>query len=123
MTGEDQRVTERRIVPERIPHEQIIEAPQTKTTLDKLFVSSIRAGDTTPSVLNVTLFRANNSAPLTITNFDDGQEGQTIKILGDGQTTIQHGTRIFTKTVADELLATNLVYHFTKFGANWYEVN
>lgn len=77
--------------------------------------------DTTPTVRNITRFRANNTGAVTVTNFDDGQDGQEIKILGDGFTTVDHGTTIFTNTGADKLLAANKVYTFTKFGTNWYE--
>lgn len=49
-------------------------------------------GDTTPSVKAGDKFRTNNSVAKTITQFDDGENGQEIKIIaGDGNTTINNG--------------------------------
>lgn len=78
-------------------------------------------GDTTPSVRDAKVLRLINTAPVTVSHFDDGQDGQTLFVVGDGQTTIQHysgtidasnGLRIRTNTAANKLLASNLVYIF-----------
>lgn len=87
----------------------------TFSILPEQLQSTLTPGSTTPSVLNSTSWVANNSAPVTVTNFRDGQPGQVVRILGDGQTTIQHGTNIFTNTGANKLLATNKVYTFNYF--------
>ena len=90
---------------------QLIESP----------VSKMKESETIPSVLNLTRLVANNLAPVTVTNFIHGQEGQTIKILGEGQTTIANNSTIKTNTGANKLLAANKVYTFTLFNAIWIE--
>lgn len=46
-------------------------------------------GDTTPSVKAGNKFRTNNTSAVTITQFDDGENGQGIIVIaGDGNTTI-----------------------------------
>jgi hypothetical protein len=52
-------------------------------------------GDATPSIGNREFFVTANTAPTTITNFDDGKVGQKILVrFGDAVTTIDFGTRI-----------------------------
>lgn len=77
--------------------------------------------DTTPSVLNCNIFKTINVVPVSITTFDDGAEGQTIKILGEGQTTINNTATVKTNTGAPKLLAANTVYTFTLIEGVWYE--
>lgn len=84
-------------------------------------VGTFQPTETTPVVSNVDAWKCLNVAPVLITNFRGGQEGQPIKILGDGQTSVDHGTFIFTNTGADKLLDTGLVYTFTLFDGIWYE--
>jgi hypothetical protein len=88
-----------------------IEDMQTRHVLEKKLVQVLVG--TTPNVLNRELFKLENTAPLTITDFKNGADGQRIHILGDGQTTIQDGTLIFTNTGANKLLAVDTVYSFT----------
>lgn len=76
---------------------------------------------TTINVLNITRVELKNTTAVTVTNLIGSQEGQEVKILGDGYTTIQHGTNIFTNTAANKLLAVNKVYTFTKFSTGWIE--
>ncbi len=46
-------------------------------------------GDATPSVANGTKFQTANTSPTTITDFDDGFEGQTITVwIDDANTTV-----------------------------------
>ena len=79
------------------------------------------AGATTPNVLNATrLLLAATSATL-LTNFLDGAEGQELVVFGDGNTTVQHGTNIFTNTGANKLLVSNRVYVFYHRNGKWYE--
>ena len=79
------------------------------------------ATDTTPSVKNHRKWIANNAGATTVTQFDDGQNGQEIKILGDGFTTVANNANIKTNTAANKLLAANKVYTFVKFGTLWVE--
>lgn len=90
-------------------------------TLPTSFVGTFVASDTEPSVLNVNVWKCNNTGAVTVTNFTNGQEGQTIRIYGDGFTTVQNGTNIFTNIGADKLLATNAIYTFTNINSIWYE--
>lgn len=107
--------------PEQQKVANIITAPQTHLVPDKIFVGSLKAGSTTPSVKGLTVFTAVNTGAVTVTDFLDGQVGQTITILGDGFMTVAHGTTIKTNTAANKLLATNKVYRFTKFANAWVE--
>ncbi len=52
-------------------------------------------GDTTPSVSGGRVFRTTNTSATTITNFDDGADGQEIIIqVNDSNTTIQNNSNI-----------------------------
>lgn len=68
----------------------------------------------TPSVKSLKRFISCGSV-ITITNFVGGADGQEIKILGDGNTTIANNANISTNTGANKLLALNKVYTFTYF--------
>lgn len=83
--------------------------------------SNIPEADTTPSVLNRTRLVCTNTSSTNVTQFRYGQEGQEIKLLGDGFTTLVHGTYIKTNTGANKLLAVNKVYTFTRFNSLWIE--
>jgi hypothetical protein len=76
----------------------------------------------TPDISNREVFRCSGSV-ITITNFLGGSDGQTIKIRGDGNTTISNNTNIATNTGANKLLANNKVYYYTYFSdtKKWYE--
>lgn len=73
----------------------------------------------TPSVENCTTFKGAGNV-VTIINFLDGGENQTIKILGDGTTTIANNANIKTRTGANVLLGANLIYQFTLIEDVWY---
>jgi len=106
-------------VPERVSHEIVQAAPATRLILDKAFVAKMHGA--TPSVENLEKFTGTNVAPVTVTNFLKGQEGQVIKIRGDGQMTITHGTKIKTSTAANKLLTADKMYNFTYISGIWYE--
>lgn len=78
-------------------------------------------GDTTPSVLNQDYWECMNTGAVTITQFEYGYNLQTLKILGDGFTTIANNANIKTNTGANKLLAVNKVYTFTLFNGVWVE--
>lgn len=108
--------------PNVLRRELTYEAPATHNVLDKEFVGALRPADPTPSVLNLTKFAAVNVAPVDVTYFDDGFDGQTIAILGDGQTTVKYNvTKLVTNTGADKLLQSLKVYRFTRYDKVWYE--
>lgn len=76
--------------------------------------TTLKPGITTPNVSNSQVMKAGGTV-VSITNFLGGADGQTIRIKGDGATTIVHGTYIKTNTGANKLLAANRLYTFTYF--------
>lgn len=97
----------------QIQQPTIVQGPSEFPTLPKQYVGRLRKGSTTPSVINVLEWIAVNTVAISVTNFVDGQVGQTINILGDGFTTIVNGGKIITNTAANKLLLVNKVYTFT----------
>jgi len=91
------------------------------SVLPDVALSKANFGDVTPAVPNMQVLVFVNVSPVTVTNFDGGASGQTIRCLGDGNTTIQHGTSIKTNTAANKLLAANKMYVFTYYAGVWYE--
>lgn len=77
---------------------------------------------TTPSVNGRSTFITSGSV-VTITNFLYAVDGQVLKLLGDGTTTIKNNSTIVTNTGADKLLLLNKVYRFTYFQSKklWVE--
>lgn len=76
----------------------------------------------TPDVTNRVLMKASGIV-VSITNFIGGRDTQLLRIVGDGTTTIVHGTYIKTNTGANKLLSANKVYSFSYIGSDrvWYE--
>lgn len=109
-------------VPNRIEEEQIFEQPVTFNALPKVYVGKLKKGSTTPSVKDVQQWMAVNTVPVTITNFVNGQDGQELLLLGDGQTTLTHGTNIMLAGGVNLLLAVNKVYHLVRFNNKWIQV-
>lgn len=105
--------------PTRIKGELVLEDSVSHNINPTFFKDKLQG--TTPKVSNVNRFVCNNAGATTVTQFVGGAEGQTIKILGDGNTTITNGTNIFTNTGANKLLLDNVVYTFTLFNTIWYE--
>jgi len=99
----------------KIESEQVVNAQATQNALPKQFVRFARRGDTTPSVMNIERLLLRNTAPLTITDFSEGQEGQQVTILGDGNTTAQQNTKIFNVSGSDTLLEDGVVYIYVRF--------
>ncbi len=104
--------------PERVTNKIIVESPSTPLVLESQFIS--RLVGVTPNVKNIQ-YAYSHVGATTVTNFLHGQDGQELAILGNGNTTITHGTNIFTNTGANKVLATNKVYVFYFFGTKWYE--
>lgn len=80
------------------------------------------ASDTTPSVSDGNFFVTLNAAPTTITMFDNGSLGQSIKIVfGDANTTIDFtGTNLKGNVGADWTPANGDFMDCTFDGVNWY---
>jgi hypothetical protein len=113
--------------------EEVQVGPSSKLVLDRTFVSK-QAGKTTLDATNIEYSRLDNVAPVNVTGIKGGQDGQTITLLGDGQTTLVHNAvvtkpaePILTNTGVNKLLAANVAYHLVRFadvGSNngkWYE--
>jgi hypothetical protein len=107
--------------PRVIVEETVQQAPSSKLVLDRSFVRK---------ALNVTLFnltnieyqRLDNIGAVSVSGAKGGQDGQSVRILGDGQTTIKHLAAVtkpyeqfHTNTGADKLLLANVVYTFHRF--------
>ena len=105
----------------QIDEATIFGGPVTFLQLPKVFKGTLKPGSATPSVKHLEVMIAANTAPLTITNFPDGQDGQTIRIFGEGQTTVANNANIVTNTGANKLLAANKFYRFTLHNKVWYE--
>ncbi|PPE73209.1 hypothetical protein C3942_15445 [Solimonas fluminis] len=77
----------------------------------------------TPSVLDGNLFSTANAGATTITNFLNGQAGQTIRIKVDANTTIQNNANILLAGGVNFVGTANDTITLTNFGSNtWYEV-
>jgi hypothetical protein len=78
-------------------------------------------GDTTPSVDQYVSFRADNSAPTTITNFDNGVSGQTIYVrCVDSNTTIEHNSvTIRLPNASNMKLVSGFTYAFHNTDGIW----
>lgn len=99
----------------RIDEEQVISVPQRHNVLDYQYVGRFKTLDITPSVQNIERWVATNTGAITITNFDNGQDGQAIDILGDGFTTVEHNAQIKRAAGVDGLLEVDRVYRFVRF--------
>ncbi len=66
-------------------------------------------------------FAMKNTTPVTFTNFTGGIGGHRISILGDGFTTIPHGTSFFNAGNASLLLATNTITSYVWNNGVWYQ--
>ena len=89
--------------------------------LPKIYVDKFGLGATTVSVVNLTALTAANTVATHVTDFINGINGQTIRILGDGFTTVVNSAKLKTNTGANKLLAANKVYTFTRFNNVWVE--
>lgn len=72
----------------------------------------------TPSLFAQNQFQENfemgNTSATLVTNFRDGLFGQHLLVRGDGFSTLQHGTNIFTTTGANKLMASGVYYQFVR---------
>lgn len=103
--------------------EQVVFNAETRfNVLPKRLVDSFEKLTTTPDVSNIEVFRTLNTTGTTVTNFLKGASGQSIRIRGDGFTTVENNTNIKTSTGAAKLLSPNLMYEFTNIDDVWYEL-
>ena len=79
------------------------------------------ANDATPSVLGGHVFLTGGTT--TITDFDDGYEGQVITIIAEHSITITDGTNIFLDGSANwAMTATDTLTLICKADNLWYEI-
>lgn len=104
-----------------IVEQQQVEAQTSNLILPTQYVGKFTKLDTTPSVKNVRCWICQNTVPVDITNFDDGQEGQTLKVLGDGNSSVDPAAGFIVTASGAVALMANKVYTFTKFNGVWYE--
>jgi hypothetical protein len=77
-------------------------------------------GDTTPSVKVGSKFKTNNSTAKTITQLDDGEDGQEVTIIaGDGNTTINTGGNF--RLISNWTPVQNDAIRLIKSGSLWIE--
>jgi hypothetical protein len=81
-------------------------------------------GDTTPAVCGVEFLAVTNSGATTITNFEHGTVGQTLRIQAkDGNTTINNGANIITTTGAAKAMSSGDVFTFVlRDDFKWKEI-
>ena len=68
-----------------------------------------------------TLVRPGHSGATTITDMVNGQQGQTVRIIGNVNITMQNNAAIKNNTGADKVLASNRIYTYTRDNGVWYE--
>lgn len=107
--------------PYRFRDPVVFEAGVIFTQIPNAIVAVATPGATTPSILNSTSLKLAATGATTLTNFMNGAQGQLLAVFGDGNTTVTHGTKIFTNTGANKLLAVNRVYVFHFRDSIWYE--
>lgn len=79
--------------------------------------------DTTPSVKNRTLYKATNTSATTITDFDDGYDGQVIQVTAENSnTTISHGSNILLTGNANFAMTSGETLTVRLDGTTWHEV-
>lgn len=100
--------------------DSIQEGRSRKLQSDWVYVNTFKNGDTTPTVKDLKIHMCGTSV-VTITDFDDGYDGQEIKIKGHGNTTIANNANIKTNTGGNKVLVVTKVYTFTLFLGVWYE--
>lgn len=122
MIGNEQRPG----TPQQVHDELHVEAPIRHIVLPVQYLGELEVS-ATPSVLNVNHWKTKATAPITITDFDKGQNGQTIFVKGDGFTTVSHNANIKTNVEMAKLLTAGRVYQFTAIFDDvlnkniWYE--
>lgn len=94
------------------------------TTESGIATATFADADTSPSVASRKDWLASNTAPTTITAFDDGVNAQGITIRAtNGNTTIAHGGTIVNKGGVNAVLPSNGIISYVRQSGTWYEVS
>jgi hypothetical protein len=62
----------------------------------------------------------NDVAPTYLSNFSGATDGQTIRLLGNANVTVIHGSGIVTHTRENMVLTADTIYAFTRYAGKWY---
>lgn len=79
------------------------------------------ASDATPSVAGAEVFSTANALATTITQFDDGFDGQNITVKVDANTTVQHNANIKLAGGVDYVGTANDTITLVRISSVWYE--
>lgn len=108
-------------LPQRDVAPQIGEAQSYDQALKLRPIGKLRKLDTTPDVYNNEHWQTQNTVPVTITDFDNGQDGHHLYVLGDGQTTVAHNANIRNVAGVALLLAVGQAYEWVNINGVWYQ--
>jgi hypothetical protein len=86
------------------------------------FARAYTAADTTPSVANTRVLVVANAGSVTITNLDDGVEGQEVTLFFDDSNTTVDRTNALLSGGVNFVSTANDTLTLIKRGALWYEV-
>jgi hypothetical protein len=109
-------------LPQRDVAPSVIEGQQYDQALSLKLVGNLTKNDTTPDVNNNEHWIANNTAPVSVTDFDGGQDGHHIYILGDGFTTTVHNANIINVAGVNLLLDSGVIFHYVNVHGVWYQI-
>ena len=109
-----------RIAPEQVRHEINSEATSRQLILGTKLIGKIPVGVVQPKVTNVEFWQTQNTGAVLITNFLDGQDGQSLYLLGDGFTSLDYTT--MDVGIANLLLTNGLIYHLVRMNDRWHLV-
>lgn len=85
-------------------------------------IQRVAVGLTTPNVLNVTRLAFFNTVKTDISNFLNGQEGQEIILLGEGQTEVLNNTNIVNHSNSAVKLTTGAAHKWCLMLGKWRQV-
>lgn len=103
------------------------DATQTNPNIVKIGLSGGRVGvytaaDTTPSVYGVTQMDLTNGGATSITDFDDGENGQEVTLwFNDGNTTLVNGANLLLNGASNKTGTANDVLRIVRRNNKWYQ--
>ena len=96
--------------------------PAGTSTVQPMQSGTATDGDTTPSVLGLSQLVLNNGSPTTITQLDDGEDGQRVALYCTGSdTTLTDGANIVCAGGSNVVLADGESAIFEKIGSIWLQ--
>jgi len=58
--------------------------------------------------------------PTSLSNFSGGTDGQTVRLLGNANVTLIHGSGIVTRSHQNMVLTADTIYAFTRYAGKWH---